>query len=42
VLRIQQGDRVGAVAAYEGLVPDPERLVARLEAKDAQIPIMNL
>ncbi|WP_405803924.1 hypothetical protein OG729_02265 [Streptomyces sp. NBC_00210] len=42
VLRIQQGDRAGALAAYEGVFPDPERLVARLGAKDAQIPIMNL
>lgn len=42
VLRIQQGDRAGAVAAYEGMFPDPKRIVARLGAKDAQIPIINL
>lgn len=42
VLRIQQGDRAGVVAAYEGVFPDPEHLVARREAKDAQIPIVIL
>jgi hypothetical protein len=42
VLRTKRGDRAGAVAAYQGVVPDPERLVAQLSVKDAQIPIVNL
>ena len=42
VLRIKQGDRLGAVDAYRSVFDDPERLVAHLSAEDAKIPIVNL